>query len=176
MPNPAIRLAMLVCPLLVLVPAAPAGAALPAPASTKIVPAQSLGGVTLGQSVAAANLAWGGGGACQSSSCVFLADRDSRGSKGRGYFGFAADKVTNVFIQPPRNVNTGALIYKGPLMNLKTSKGIGLGARLKDLKAAYPKVKLIGRALWSLKSGKRQTTFSFDLGRVYQVSIDVFAK
>jgi hypothetical protein len=170
------RLATLACTLLVLALAAPASASIPAPTSTKIVPATSLGGVTLGQSMAAANQAWGGGGACLSSSCSFLADRDTRGFNGRGYFGFAADKITNVFIQPPRHSYTGAYLYKGPLMKLKTSKGIGLGARLKDLKAAYPKVKLIGRALWSLKSGKRQTTFSFNLGRVYQVSIDVFAK
>ena len=160
--------------LLVLALAAPAAAGLPAPTSTKIVPGQSLAGVKLGQSVAAANQAWGGGGSCQSSSCIFLADRDPRGFNGRGYFGFAGDKVTNVFIQPPRTP-TGVIKYTGPLMKLKTAKNIGLGSRLTSLKRAYPKVKLIGTALWSLKSGKRQTTFSFNLGRIYQVTIDTFA-
>jgi hypothetical protein len=112
-------------------PAAAAHAKLPSPATKRIVPGKSIGGVRLGMSLAAAQATWGPGGVSEADDAC---DPDSRtsciwaGRSAREYavlrFDEADGTVDFIRIVGPRT---------SPLARWRTSKGWGIGTRSSTL-------------------------------------------
>lgn len=109
----------------------PAGAALPKPSTTKIVPGKSIGGVRLGMSLAQVRAAWGPGGISEAGdACTDDGSRTSciwtGGSvRERALVGFSSDAgVTRVTISGgPRS----------PLARWRTSRRFGIGTSVSTL-------------------------------------------
>lgn len=144
---------------------AAAQAALPKTADTLIVPAKSLGGVTLGSSATAVTKAWGKNKACEYQ-CLYegknsgelgsvLLESNSSGGDYKVWTVFIAVSETIVGSTPKPNFDT-------PLTRFKTSKGIGLGSTAGELRGAYHAVKKLGPYVYSLAGpGESSTDFSF---------------
>jgi hypothetical protein len=164
----------------------PAGAqaALPTPSSDLIVPGVSVGGVTLGSTLAEGTAAWGKGGVCK----TYPEPLDARGeciyaSSGKltaeANFGLEEGKVvTDAFIDAlPSRSRLRAPDFSTPLARFKTANGIHLGSTLKQLEAAYPHIKksaVRGLTLYLILAPDGAVThFDFYKGRV--VGIEVVA-
>jgi hypothetical protein len=130
--------------LLFAVPTA-AGAALPKAKSDLIVPSHSIGGLVLGSNPGQVKAAWGGK-TCEFS-CAFQGPKVSGGSPAYGNVLLEKKgstlKVWQIAIAVGF-VPAGAESkpeFNTPLAAFKTSKGIGLGSKVSELEAAYPKAK-----------------------------------
>ena len=75
-----------------------------------------------------------------------------------------------MYLYAGRN-SKGKPVFRTPLANLKTAKGIGLGATFKQVKQAYPKAKDYSGVLSLKGKGKSYTTFGFEDKRLTQISI-----
>lgn len=160
-----------------------AQAALPRTSNTLIVPAHSLGGVTLGSNAKAVTKAWGKNGACEEFRCLYEGAAPAGGTAsvasvlletpGSG----GAPKVTTVFVNIG-DKRVGSELkpnFVTPLTRFKTSKGIGLGSTATELKHAYKGLKKEGTAglfTYALKGPKEsETDFSTVSGRVTGIAV-----
>lgn len=158
--------------------AGPAGATLPAPKTTLVVFGKSVGGAKLGGSLSSAKAAWGSGrGSCDKvgddEGCLYRAAGDFSGAKGEGYIQSSGGRVTQIQLTAPGT--GGRRLFSGPLMKLKTAKGIGLGSTLKSLRKAYPSAKRTPgtTAAWEIGSGAGRTQFDIPAksGRVERIFV-----
>lgn len=127
---------------LLLAPATAVGFPLPEPADTTIKPPTSLAGIVLGESFDDAEAAWGSQGHCvfdvRDSLCVYGEPLSKTGSA--QFFCKDGDTVSDVSISV--GLVHGKYVYKGPLLDLKTTRGsVGLGDKLSKLQHAYPKLR-----------------------------------
>jgi hypothetical protein len=159
---------------------AAAQAGLPKTTDTLIVPAKSLGGVTLGSSSTAVTKAWGKNKQCEYQ-CLYegrnpgelgsvLLESDANG---------ASYKVWSVFITVSETIvgTTTKPNFETPLSRFKTSKGIGLGSSQKDLVAAYHGLKKLGAGsgvfAYTLKGPRESfTSFTVNRGRVSSIGVN----
>lgn len=146
------------------VSAAPAGAALPKPVTTKIVPGKSLGGVRFGMSLAQVRSAWGAGGVSEAgddctddgsrTSCIWTGGS----SRERALVGFSqgggVDRVT---------ISGGP---RSPLAKWRTARKLGIGTTAKTLLA---KLGLGASRTVGLGSPPGATGAYLDHGAVYYV-------
>jgi hypothetical protein len=150
---------------LAVVPATASAAALPRFRTSLIVPGQSAGGVSLGERSPVAIKAWGGNASCVPSpaltSCTW--GSDSNGSTGNAQLLFAHGKVNGIKLTLG-NTDKGAAIYRGPLMKLKTKKGIGMRSTDAQLVKAYPHQVGTNDLGPTLGSGAHTTTFQTSAG------------
>jgi hypothetical protein len=163
-------------------PAAALGA-LPTPSSNLIVPGVSVGGVTLGSSLAEGTAAWGKGGVCGAGDVRDPAIECTYTTKGEltGEAAFGLEEgtvVTDAFIDAwPSKSKLRAPDFSTPLARLKTANGIHLDSTLKQLEAAYPHIKksaVRGLTLYLILAPDGAVThFDFYKGRV--VGIEVVA-
>jgi hypothetical protein len=159
---------------------AAAQAGLPKTGNTLIVPAKSLGGVTLGASSKSVVKAWG-----KTSECVYQCTYEGKNS---GEIGSAllesktttsTPKVWNVFIAVSQTLvgKTEKPNFSTPLTRFKTSKGIGLSSKLSELKAAYHGLKKTtslagGISAYELKGPKESfTSFTLNHGRITEIQV-----
>jgi len=176
-----VRVALGMCLVLLLALPTAAGAALPKAKSTLIVPNKSVAGLALGATPAQLKAAWGG------KTCEFACGFE--GTKPSG----GAAPFANVLLEKkgaklkvwliaisvgysPGSGTTTVPDFSGPLSAWKTSKGIGLGSKVGEVEAAYPKAKkevTPAGPLFVLKgAGKSQTSFSTQENRVVAVSVE----
>jgi hypothetical protein len=145
--------------VLMLAPAAHAG--LPVFKNTEIVINKSFAGVTLGGTVSSAKKAWGKPTYCDATYCDYRKARQDI-STGEGSFAQRDGTVFNAQLTAPRDADFN-VIFKKPITEPKTSKGIGIGSTKKQFLKAYPKAKdLGGGSAYLIKKGKRQTQFNVD--------------
>jgi hypothetical protein len=165
--------AALAAGLVALVAAPAADAAFPKFKDKTIVVGKSIGGVKLGSTIAKGKVAWGtAGGACLTpTSCFYRLKGDSNGTKGEGIFDASSGKIVNINIKAPTR-SKGGHTYTAPFTTPKTSKGIGIGSTLAQVKKAYPKVKVNGTFL-ELKSTGALTILEIDspTKKVYAVTV-----
>ena len=166
----------------VLAGACAAQAAYPAAKTHAIVLGRSIGGVSVGESLAKAQAAWGSGGSCTitagKGACEYLAPATSATiHPSWAAFGVTAGKVTIVFIYPPFNNATKSYVFSGPSTAFRTSAGIHIGSTAKAVRRAYPHALSIDKyAEFALKNGRVETLFSLMHGRVYSVAVRLVAK
>lgn len=141
-----LRLALVLCLALALALPTAAGAALPKAKSTLIVPAHSVAGLALGADPTQLKRAWGG------KTCEFTCGFEGTKSAG-GTAPFAnvllekkgaKPKVWLIAISVGYKSGAGGSTvpdFDSPLVAWKTSKGIGLGSKVSEVEAAYPKAK-----------------------------------
>lgn len=142
-------LALAIC---LLVPALTLGAELPAPEDPTIRPANSIGGVRLGDSLGQAEEAFGGSGDCErfvpergrkepgSRLCIYGDDREPEGFAALVAF---KGKIAIVGIAAGVDRDDRTLGFTGPLLELATERGaIGLGDRIVKLRRYYPRAEL----------------------------------
>lgn len=161
-PSPALAIT---AALLLGVPCA-ALAALPHPASHRIVPGRSIGGVRIGQTTAAARAAWGPGWTCintVSGTCSWITIRDGVAS-----LQLQAGRVAQIAIAA--GSSAAAPRFDGPLAALRTASGIGIGSTKDQVRGAYPRVRSTGRELLLVTKG-RVTAFYLVTDRVARVTI-----
>lgn len=170
------RLATVCAVALALVLPAAAQAGLPKTGNTLIVPAKSLGGVTLGSSAAAVVKAWG-----KTSSCTYQCLYEGKNVGELGSVLLESDaggqnyKVWSVFIAVSQPIvgSTTKPNFNTPLTKFKTAKGIGLGSSLKDLRQAYHAVKKVTTTYYEL-GGPKESSTSFQLspaGRIVSIGV-----
>jgi hypothetical protein len=145
-----------------------AAAKLPSFPSKLIEPAKSIAGVKLGQSQKAAKSAWGSGKECTFQNgfgnCSFTGD-----AQGNAQWAAVDGKVVDVSISA--GYDGVKPHFGGPLLTLKTSKGIGIGSTLKAAKAAYPSGKVYTGTVLSVPGkGKSYTTFAFNKGKCVSIN------
>jgi hypothetical protein len=146
-----------------------AAAALPKSGSTLIVPAHSIGAVSLNAKVKQVTKAWGANGKCEFS-CVY------EGAKGADDVAATASvqfesKTNDVSTAKAWMITLSAgyksggenttYDFKTPLTSFKTSKGIGIGSSAAEVQRAYPKAKRYasaGTATYSLSGGGEKAT------------------
>jgi len=150
----------------------PAGALahsnLPEPDSYKIKVPTSIGGVELGQTLKAADKAWGGVGSCGSIGCQY---------------GHLYADTGDATITRDGGVTDAAIYgdavkgheYRGSLSRFKTNRKIKLGSSEKAVKKAYPNAKSDGDKYFPrliIKGkGKSFMWFGFDNGFVDSIGI-----
>ncbi len=120
----------------------------PKPAHPAIRVPSTIGGIHVGERLAAARTAWGPGrGRCRVSdsgntACTYGNDRD----QGRGVALFAAQgsspssRVYLVTIAVGLRLGVTP-VYRGPLMRIRTRHGVGLGSTARRLRRAYPRLR-----------------------------------
>jgi hypothetical protein len=167
------RLAPAVLALTLAVPAV-AQAGLPHPSSNAIVLGKSIGGATIGHSFASAKSSWGSGGVCTGarafSQCSYLASKTK--SLGQGSFSAENGKIVSVNVSAGQT-STGKLIIPASLKPLKTSKGIGLGSTVSQIKSKYPHAGHNQQFnYYILGPGKHATTFSLLKGKVSSINVN----
>jgi hypothetical protein len=113
---------------------------LPRPQDPTIVPGSSLGGVSIGQPMAAAEAAWGNPGKCRRQgrgrSCNFTV-------RNRGFGALTAIDGKVALAGFNAWTRHGEVVAKGPLMEFGTAKGdLGLGDKLTRIAKRYPNGKL----------------------------------
>ena len=151
-------------PVLLLALALPAAASagpLPDPETIQIKVPKSIGGVELGQTLKAADKAWGKTGDCQGDksfgSCAY---GDFSGKKGSASIEANDGEVTSFGIFTNFDEH-GRPIFKGSLLEFQTKEGIGLGSPASDVKKAYPKAeKLKGQGYLVNGKGKSYMVFT----------------
>lgn len=138
---------------------APAAQAnLPAPPTKLIVPFESVGGVKLGESYAAARAAWGKAKGGTSNCTPGLGCYYDDGRGGHAQFTCQNNRVTNVYIA----AYLGAKVsYSKSLAAWHTSKGVGLGSSFSKLKHAYPAGKENTGGYYALSGPHKTLTFFF---------------
>ncbi len=158
-----------------------ATAALPKTTSDLIVPAHSIGGVSLGASARAVTKAWGKDDACEYQ-CLYegtagKSETPSRAGALLEKSASGAPKVWGAYISVGENMegSTARPIFTTPLTKFKTSKGIGLGSTAAELKRAYPAAKKdqAGLSSYALK-GPRESATIFTLAadhRIIEIAI-----
>lgn len=120
----------------------------PSPADRTVRVPRAIAGVRIGQRLEDARRAWGPGrGHCEVKPegfavCTYGNDRE----EGRGVAYFAADGSrpgSRVYLATIAvGLRLGVVpVYKGPLMSLRTPKGVGLGSKVARLRRAYPRVR-----------------------------------
>jgi hypothetical protein len=165
----AMRKGMVVLVLVLAFPAS-AWAALPKFRDKHVIPGKSIAGVSLGMRIGQATAEWGGNKSCvagekveKSGSCIWTA------SSGTATLRYVDHKVDFIEVQVPTN-NQGGPVCRGPLMNLKTSKGIGICSTLDQLAKAYPYPQFTTTGSGGV-IGKGYRALSFDTtgGRFYDM-------
>jgi hypothetical protein len=153
-------------------PATASAAALPRFPSSLIVPGKSAGGVSVGENAAAAIKAWRGNSTCAPgpalTSCIW--GSDDNGTTGTAELVFARGKVADIELTLG-DTDKGAAIYRGPLMKLKTKKGIGMRSTDAQLVKAYPNQVGTNNLGPTLGSGTHTTTFQTSAGRFVTIII-----
>ncbi len=167
------RVAVLLGAILALALPATAGAALPKAGNTLIVPGKSIGGVALGATAASVQKAWGATKDCEFQ-CVYEGSKHGDETAANAGVlleeppsGSGPAKVWRVFLTvgQKRVGNDLKPDLNTALSEFKTSKGIGIGSTMGDVKKAYPGAKKEGGpgfAQYTLKGKKEiSTTFAF---------------
>jgi hypothetical protein len=150
--------------LLALALPATAAAKLPSFPSKSIVIKQSIGGISLGQSLKRAKSTWGTTKECTFDKGFGSCNFDG-GASGNAQWTAVDGKVVSV--QIGAGLDGISPNFKGSVASVKTSKGIGIGATAKAVKQAYPTGKG-SKDYWSIGGEPRKafTTFIFNKGRV----------
>lgn len=166
------RIAVVLGAILALALPATAGAALPKPSTTLIVPGKSIGGVALGATATKVKKAWGNTKDCEFQ-CVY------EGGKNGDETATNAD----VLLEEPASKKGPAKVWRvfltvgqkkvgenfkpdfnTPLAEFKTSKGIGIGSKISEVQSAYPSAKKeteSGFTDFTIKGkGEIETTFT----------------
>jgi hypothetical protein len=150
---------------------ASASAALPGFRGSLITPGRSVAGVSIGQSTAKAIKSWGGNKTCQPltglTQCVWTSNN---GKLGTVTLNFHDGKVDYIGLQLS-NDSRGNVLFRGPLMKLKTKKGIGMHSDDAQLVKAYGSQVGTGVSGPTLGSGSHTTTFATSAGRYVSIII-----
>lgn len=160
------RLLLTSLSVVLVIPIATAFAGLPKPTDPQIDPPLSLAGVEIGMKLKKADKAWGNTGKCKKQQgfkgCVY-GKVDARGDSKRGYAEIDAQdgKVYLAVIQAPFKRGGQKAQFKGPLMDLISMEGIGLGSTMKDVKAAYPDAKRLPKKSGYALKGPGKTEMDF---------------
>lgn len=180
------KLAPIVLSALALALPASAGAALPKPSSTLIVPNKSIAGVALGAKISQVKKAWGKGGKCEYD-CVYEAARKNE-TEGPSLARVLCEEKRQGAPRTAwmisisvgyKTVGTETVpTFKTPLTAFKTAKGIGLGSKASELARAYPKAEKQGTAgaYWYEIPGPKEaaTIFVFSNGnRVTTITVEL---
>lgn len=148
-----------------------ASAALPTFHGTLITPGKSVAGVSIGESTTNAIRSWGGNSTCQPSTgliqCVW---KSNNGKLGTVTLDFQHGKVDYIALQLS-NDNRGNALFRGPLMKLRTRKGIGMHSDDAQLVKAYGRQVGTGGSGPTLGSGSHTTSFSTSAGRYVSIVI-----
>lgn len=160
------RISMLLSVTLALALPAAAQAALPKTANTLIVPAKSIGGLALGSSPTQVTKAWGTSKQCEYQ-CLY--EGANSGERAQALLESKDDGVTyktwNLTISAANIEGTTKPNFKTPLTRFKTSKGIGIGSTVSELRRAYPKVKKYSSVYYALSGpGQSMTIFGLTTG------------
>lgn len=152
-------------------PVAATAAPLPSPSTTVIKPGVSIGGLKLGASLKKAQSAWGSVPCKQD--IEFLNCTYGTKRKGVGTYSITGGTVSNVAISVGVT-KAGKPSYSGPLLKLKTTKGIGLGSTRKAVKQAYPSIAVSAESgVMRLKGkGSRYTSITLTKNRVSTIAVD----
>lgn len=143
------RIAVLLGAVLALALPAAAGAALPKPSTTLIVPGKSIGGVALGATASSVKKAWGNTKGCELQ-CVYEGDKHGDETAASGSVlleepasGSGPAKVARVFLTVGQKKVGDELKpdLNTPLSKFKTSKGIGIGSTIGEVQRAYASAK-----------------------------------
>jgi hypothetical protein len=166
------RIAVLLGAILAFALPATAGAALPKPSTTLIVPGKSIGGVALGATAGTVKKAWGNTKDCEFQ-CVYEGGKngDETAANGGVLLEEPASKkgpakVWRVFLTVGQKKVGDELKpdFNTPLDEFTTSKGIGIGSKISEVQKAYPSAKKFGEAgltSFTLKGkGEIETTFT----------------
>lgn len=143
------RFAVLLGAILALALPASAGAALPKPSTTLIVPGKSIGGVALGATATKVKKAWGNTKDCEFQ-CIYEGGKNGDESAANAGVllekpagGSGAAKVSRIFLTVGQK-RVGKELkpdFNTPLAEFKTSKGIGIGSKVSEVQRAYPGAK-----------------------------------
>jgi hypothetical protein len=183
-----IRIAAALILALALILPATAGAGLPKPKTTLIVPGKSVGGVALGASAKSVEKAWGKAKVKCEFQCLYEGPKKGGGGPATASAGLeekGKGKPAAVWII---NLNAGSKLvhkelkpdFKTPLSAYKTSKGIGIGSSVGELKHAYHGLKKLpipgtekGVGFYELKGGgTKATTFAIAENRVQTLTVE----
>ena len=160
------RLLLTALSAVLLVPIASAFGGMPEPKDPQIDPPLSLAGIEMGMKLTKADKQWGKHGDCQSEQgfegCTYGKIGRTGNSK-RGYAEIDANKgkVFLVVISAPTKDNGSKAKFKGPLMDMISMEGIGLGSTMKDVKAAYPDAKKMTGGIGYKLNGPGKTQMNF---------------
>jgi hypothetical protein len=167
-------LAVLALVALAAVAPAAAQAKLPATGQRYLTPNVGVGGVDLGDRIAAAKAAWGRGGDCTAFNCTY--NEPGRPELGNAKFSYedgVRGRVTE--IQIATGIRDGKPNFRTSLTRFVGARGIKLGSTMRAVKAAYPRARPIrGYEDFYLRfvdSRRNQTVFSFMNGRLWSVLI-----
>jgi hypothetical protein len=161
-----------------IVPASAMGSSSPYPSlphfpSKLIVLGRSIGGVSVDESTAKAIKAWGGSsrgcaGTPKPVECIW--GDDANGTDGTASISLADGRVVRITLQ--LNASTsGEVVFRGPMMKLKTKQGIGLKSSTAQLEKLFPGQIGANEFGYTLGKGAHTTTFATSGGEF--VTIDV---
>jgi hypothetical protein len=145
------RIAAVLSLILALAIPAAGGAPLPKPTTTLIVPGKSIGGVALGANAKSVHKAWGKTKECVEA-CIYEGGKNGDESPATAAAlleepaSGGAFTVGRIFIEAgeKRVGNEIEPDLDTPLVEFKTSKGIGLGSSIGEVQRAYPSAKKQG--------------------------------
>lgn len=166
--------------IVVLAITAVAGAALPKPKTTLIVPGKSLAGVPLGGTATKVQKEWGPSKECEFQ-CTYEGGKN--GDETAAHAGVLLQqpasgkgpaKVWQIYINVGSKTvgNEAKPDFNTPLTAYKTSKGIGLGSTIGEVQRAYPSAKKIaspGVTVFEVK-GEKEIVTIFDCNGATKVT------